>query len=419
MKVHILSIGTELTMGQTVDTNAAWLSAQLAAVGIPCEQHITVSDDLEPIHGAIAAACRHADLVLITGGLGPTDDDLTRQALADVMGVGLELHQESLDRIAAFFATRNRSMAPANRIQAMFPRGATPIENSCGTAPGICARLGKTDIYCMPGVPREMFTMFERDILPKLRSLGGGRACVQRILRTYGGAEGEIGERIADLMKRGRNPTVGTSAADMIISIRINALAATPDEAARLAEADAREVRSRLGEWVFGEDDDTLQGAVGRVLIKSRRTISTAESCTGGLIAKRLTDVPGSSAYLMQGFVTYSNDAKNRLLGVPMDLIEKHGAVSEQVARAMAEGCRRVSNTNYAIAVTGIAGPTGGTPEKPVGLVYVGLADGDKTEVRELRMGDHLTRSEIRDRTGKFALGMLRASLNRAPQSGH
>ncbi len=410
MKVHILSIGTELTMGQTIDTNAAWLSGQLAGLGIPCEQHVTVSDDLEPIRRAIASAGRDADLVLITGGLGPTDDDLTRQALADAMGVELQFHQESFDRIAEFFSSRNRAMSPANRVQAMFPVGATPIENTCGTAPGIHVRLNQSKVYVMPGVPREMKTMFSRDILPHLRTLGGGRACVQRLIRTYGGAEAEIGEKIADLMKRGRNPTVGTSAADMIISIRINALAGTPDEAARLAEADAAEVKSRLDAWVFGENDDTLQGAVGRTLIESGKTISTAESCTGGLIAKRLTDVSGSSAYLLQGFVTYSNQAKHKLLGVPMELIDRHGAVSAEVARAMAEGCRKVSGTDFAIAVTGVAGPTGGTPAKPVGLVYIGLADANATDVREIRMGDHLTREEIRDRTAKVALGMLRRS---------
>lgn len=411
MKVHILSIGTELTMGQTVDTNAAWLSAQLAAIGVPCEQHVTVSDDLEPIRRAISTACRDADVVLITGGLGPTDDDLTRQALADVMGVTLELHQESLDRIAAFFATRKRPMSPANHLQAMFPRGASVIENTCGTAPGIHARVNNSNVYCMPGVPREMITMFGRDILPHLRDAGGGRAMAQRTLRSFGGTEAEIGERIADLMKRGRNPTVGTSAADLIISIRINALEDTPDEAARLAEADAREVKARLGDWVFGEDDETLQDVVGRMLIASGRTISTAESCTGGLVAKRLTDVSGSSAYLLQGFVTYSNEAKHKLLGVPMTLIEQHGAVSVEVVRAMAEGCRRVSGTDYGIGVTGIAGPTGGTPEKPVGLVYIGLAGPGDTDVRELRQGGHLTRSEIRDRSAKVALAMLRSRL--------
>lgn len=412
MKVHILSIGTELTMGQTVDTNAAWLSARLAAVGILCEQHVTVSDDLEPIHRAISTACRDADLVLITGGLGPTDDDLTRQALADAMGVTLELHPPSLERIAAFFAARNRTMSPANRVQAMFPRGASPIENTCGTAPGIHARVNNTEVYSMPGVPREMTTMFDRDILPQIRQFGGGRACAQRILRSFGGAEAEIGERIADLMKRGRNPTVGTSAADLIISIRINALASSPDEAAQLADADVREVKARLGHWVFGEGDDTLQSVVGRLLIESGRTISTAESCTGGLIAKRLTDVPGSSAYLMQGFVTYSNQAKHALLGVPTALIEQHGAVSAEVARAMAEGCRKVSGTDIAIAVTGVAGPSGGTAAKPVGLVYIGMCDSNATDIRELRLGEHLTRDEIRDRSAKIALGMIRNSLS-------
>jgi len=416
VKVWIISIGTELTMGQTVDTNSAWLSRQLAGIGVHCERHVTLADEREPIRREIERAARDSDIVLISGGLGPTEDDLTRQCLADAMGVALELHQPSMDRIAAFFATRNRKMAPANRVQAMIPAGASAIDNTCGTAPGIRARLNNADIYCMPGVPREMKEMFTRDVLPHLRAVGGGAAFVERSIRTYGGAESEVGEKIADLMARGRNPTVGTSAAEMIITIRINSLGSTPDEAARLAETDAAEVRRRLGDIVFGEDDETLQSAAGRLLIATGKTVSTAESCTGGLIAKRLTDVSGASAYLMQAIVAYSNEAKSRLLGVPAELIERHGAVSAEVAAAMATGCRQVSGADYALSATGVAGPTGGTAAKPVGLVFIGLATAEGVKTRELRMGDHLTREEIRDRTAKAAINWLRLELQRVGQ---
>jgi nicotinamide-nucleotide amidase len=224
-------------------------------------------------------------------------------------------------------------------------------------------------------------------------------------------AESEVGEKIADLMARGRNPTVGTSATDLIISIRINAHGATADEAARLAEADAATVRQRLGIVVFGEDDDTVQDAVARLLITQRKTVSTAESCTGGLIAKRLTDVSGSSAYFVQSFVTYANEAKQRLLEIPADFIQQHGAVSAPVCEAMAANGRRISGTDYALSATGVAGPTGGTPEKPVGLVFVGLATPATTVVKELRFGENLTRDEIRDRTAKAALNLLRLEM--------
>ncbi len=412
MNAHILAIGTELTLGQAVDTNSAWLAQQLAGIGIHTTRHVTVGDDLADITAEIRESAEAAELVLITGGLGPTPDDLTRDALAAAMGVELAFHAESFEQIAAYFRSRNRRMHERNRVQAMIPLGATPIENTRGTAPGLRARLGRANIFVMPGVPAEMKVMFERDLLPYLRERGGAvGVIVQRTLRSFGMAESEIGEKIADLMQRGRNPAVGTSAADLVITIRINADGPTAEAAKALAERDAAAVRERLGSYIFGEDDDRLETAVARLLIERRRTVSTAESCTGGLIAKRLTDIPGSSASFVQGFVTYANEAKTRLIGVPERLIAAHGAVSREVAGTMAEGCRRVSGTDYALAVTGIAGPTGGTPEKPVGLVYVALATPERTIVRELRVGENLSRWEIRDRAAKGAVNMLRLEL--------
>ncbi|MFH1418157.1 MAG: competence/damage-inducible protein A [Planctomycetota bacterium] len=408
---QILSIGAELTIGRAVDTNAAWLAQRLAKIGIACSKHVTVGDNRAAVARAIRTACAEADLLLMSGGLGPTRDDLTRDALADALGVGLKLHTPSLDRIAAFFRERKRTMTDANRVQAMIPEGATPIDNTCGTAPGIRARLHDADIYAMPGVPREMEAMFERDIRPALAARGGGCVLLQHTLHAFGAPEAELGHEIADLMRPGRNPSVGTSAGDWIISIRMDAQADSVDEARRLLNADAAEIRRRLGSAIFGELDDTLADAVARLLIEQRKTISTAESCTGGLVAKRLTDVSGSSAYMVQGFVTYANEAKHRLLEVPMELIEAHGAVSLQVAEAMATNCRRLSGTDYALATTGIAGPTGGTPEKPIGLVYIALATPKETIVKELLCGDSLPRHAVRDRTVKSALNLLRLRL--------
>lgn len=411
MIAHIISIGNELTLGQTIDTNSAWLASRLAALGIACAKQITIADDRRDIAQSVAVAAKEADLVLISGGLGPTPDDLTRQAVADAMGVDLALDRTSLGQIEAYFRRLGREMRSSNEVQAMFPRTAVPIENTCGTAPGMLVHLHRADIYILPGVPREMKTMFERDIEPALRRATGSSVIRQATLHSFGMPESELGEKIADLMQRGRNPTVGTSAADLIITIRVNASGDTASEAQQRLDDDVAEIRRRLGDFVFGEGDETLAHAVAKLLIAGKRTISTAESCTGGLIAKQLTDVSGSSAYMIQGFVTYANEAKHRLLDVPMELIERHGAVSREVAEAMATNCRRISGTDYALATTGIAGPTGGTIEKPLGLVYIGLATPEGTEVVERRLGIGLPRDAVRDRTAFVALNTLRRKL--------
>jgi nicotinamide-nucleotide amidase len=272
------------------------------------------------------------------------------------------------------------------------------------------AKLNRATIYVMPGVPREMQAMFVRDVLPNLPR-GDTGVIVQHAIRTFGMSEAEVGEKIFALMKRGRNPTVGTSAADLIITIRINSHAASPEAALQLIDADAAQIRQLLGRAVFGEGDDTISDAAARLLSAKKLTISTAESCTGGLIAKRLTDVSGSSAYMKQAFVTYANEAKVSLLEIPNTLISEHGAVSAEVANVMAANCRRISGTDYALSATGIAGPTGGTPQKPVGLVFIGLSGPNGAHVKEVRFGDTLTRDEIRDRAAKAAINLLRLNL--------
>ncbi len=414
MQAIILSVGTELTLGQTVDTNTAWLSQRLAEIGVPVLMHVTVPDELKPLQREIERACSLADVVLISGGIGPTEDDLTRSALASAMGVALESRPECLEQIRSFFASRGREMPQANAVQAMFPAGSQAITNTCGTAPGIRARCGRAEVFVVPGVPREMKVMYDRDIRPALAERAGGAVLLTRTIWCYGAGESEIGERIRDLMQRGQNPTVGTTAQQTVIGVRIGAHGRSPAAAQELLDRAVREVRSRLGELVFGEEEATLQSAVAALLQVQHRTVSTAESCTGGLLAKRLTDVPGSSAYFIGGVVTYSNQEKMRLLGVSEDLLRQHGAVSEPVAQAMAVACRERSGTDYAISITGIAGPTGGTPDKPIGLVYIGVADRRGCTVTAHRLGDSLTREEIRDRTCKIALNRLRLALRQA-----
>ncbi|HPF39474.1 MAG TPA: competence/damage-inducible protein A [Phycisphaerae bacterium] len=411
MIAQLISIGNEITSGQTVDTNSAWLAQRLAEFGVTCMRHQTIADELEPIRHAIDDAAGRCDLVVITGGLGPTPDDLTRQALADAMGVELELHSPSLQDIEAYFASRNRAMHEANRHQAYIPAGGAALRNERGTAPGVRARLHNADIYCFPGVPGEMRHMYEVHLRPQIETASTGGATHIHILRTFGMSESEIGERLRDLMRRDRNPTVGTSASDLVISIRIVSTGASRDAAQSQLEADCAEIRDRLGVVVFGEEDETLEAAVGTLLIQQGKTIATAESCTSGLVAKRLTDLSGSSAYMQCGFVTYSNEAKTSLLGVPASVIAEHGAVSDAVARAMAEHCRERSGTDIALSTTGIAGPTGGSSEKPVGLVFVAIATAAETVVRELRLGDNLTRDQVRDRATKVLLNLLRLKL--------
>jgi nicotinamide-nucleotide amidase len=297
MDAAILSIGTELTLGQTVDTNSAWLSRRLAEIGVPVRMHVTVSDDLEPIRRELTRAAENVDVVLVTGGIGPTEDDLTRQALADVMGVSLELREEWVERIREYFTSRGREMPEANRVQAMFPVGSDPIPNCCGTAPGIFARCGRAQVFIMPGVPREMRVMYDEQILPVLAPRAGGATILTANLWCYGAGESDIGDRIRDLMQRGRNPSVGTTAQQTVIGVRIAAHGESREVAQRLLDETRAEVRRRLGTLVYGEGDDTLQSVVGALLRERGLTLTTAESCTGGLIAARITDVPGSRAW--------------------------------------------------------------------------------------------------------------------------
>jgi nicotinamide-nucleotide amidase len=304
-------------------------------------------------------------------------------------------------------------MSAANRLQALIPDGCQVVPNPRGTAPGIHHHnpVAGRDVWALPGVPSEMKTMFEDSVRPAVRDRAAGAVTLSAKLNTFGMSEAGVGESLLDLMDRNRNPLVGTTASAGIISVRVLAWGASRAEAQRLLQADLEEIRRRLGPPVFGEDDDTLEAAVARLLVDHHWTVATAESCTGGLLAKRLTDVPGSSAYFPRGYVSYSNTAKTELLGVAPELIQQWGAVSEEVARAMAVGCRRLAGADFALSITGVAGPTGGSPEKPVGLVFVGLADAGGTDVKRVLLGSHLTRGEIRDRACKLALNMLRLKL--------
>jgi len=402
----IISIGAELMLGQCIDTNAAWLASELASLGIRCERHVTIGDDMKAIRDAVRSAAGAADAVLITGGLGPTADDLTRQALAAAAEVELVADADSLECIRAFFESRGRAFPEQNSVQAMIPSGATAIENTCGTAPGIFVEIGGAACFAMPGVPFEMKAMFRRNVLPRLQT--GGGVLRSRILNCFGLGESVVGEKLSDLMIPGQNPAVGTTAGLGVISVRINASAKTSEQVDKMLDQAEAEVRRRLGRLVFGRDGDTLATVLGASLSARGETLSTAESCTGGLIAKLLTDTPGSSRYFVGSAVTYSNDLKQQLLGVTDKSLSEFGAVSEQTAREMACGARERFQSTYALATTGIAGPTGGTPDKPVGLVYIAVAAPGAADVYEYRWSSEYPREVIRLFTAHTALNRLR-----------
>lgn len=416
MQAIILAIGDELVLGQTVDTNSAWVSQRLARLGVTTYAHQTVSDDRKAIELAIRWAAHNADVVIVSGGLGPTADDLTREALADAMDVELVEDADSVARLEAFFADRGRTMPQRNRVQALHPAGTTMIPNKWGTAPGIKARLDRAEIYVVPGVPREMRGLVETVIEPELAERGDGRVILTTKINTFGFGESDVAEMLGDLMDRDRNPTVGTTVADGVCSVRVRSVAGSAKEADDALQDTIAAVNERLGAIVYGQEDQTLQEAVIRMLEHTGRRLTTAESCTGGLIAAMLTEVPGCSVPYMGGWVTYSNMLKIEELGVPRTMIDEHGAVSEPVVRVMAKGALCCVGADLAISVSGIAGPDGGTPEKPVGTVWLGLAsiredDRDQVDTQALRLKLIGDRAAIRDRAAKCALQMLRLHL--------
>ena len=418
MKAVIIAVGDELISGRTVDTNSAYLADRLARLGIETLEHATVGDDVDAIAAAIARAAGLARVVIITGGLGPTADDLTRWGLAKVMSAELRLDEACLAEIERFFQKRGRTMVPANEVQAMLPVGSEALANRTGTAPGIAAEVDGVKIYVTPGVPHEMRSMFDHVIAPRLT--GGGRVILHHVVHTFGIGESDISQLIGDLMAdRSGETTVGTTVKAGMVSVRITVRAASAAGAQSDLAAMVAELRGRLASLVVGEGEgeDAMAQAVGRLLGRAGQTLATAESCTGGQVGAMITAVSGASAYYLGGIVSYANAVKSAHLDVDPALLAAEGAVSAPVARAMADGCRLRLSSTWALALTGIAGPTGGSDEKPVGTVYIALAGPCGTEVhRHVLPGD---RRVIRRRASLAALNALRIALLAQADSPH
>lgn len=410
-RAAIVSIGDELIYGQTLDTNSRTISAVLAEKNIRIHEHATVPDDLAAQSAVLRRFAASVPLVIVTGGLGPTADDLTRQALAEVMGDTLVLDEPSLRDIEAMFTRRGRAMSDLQRVQAMRPSRARMLPNPNGTAPGLAGTVGTCDIFCLPGPPNEMIPMLRDAVLPILNPPTGA-AVVTRVLHSLGLGEGDLAQRLGDLMDRSRNPLVGTTASGGVVSCRIR-YEGPPGPAQAAVDSTVESVRRAADPFIFGEGDDTLMSATLSALRARSEKLLTVESCSGGLIGSLLTGVPGASDSYLGGWITYDNALKIAEVGVPERLLREHGAVSEHVAIAMAEGALATavgSAAHHALAVTGIAGPSGGTATKPVGTVYIALASRNHpTQARRFLISGG--RDAVRDRSAQLAIAMLRFRL--------
>jgi competence/damage-inducible protein CinA-like protein len=409
MRAEIIGVGTEILLGQIANSNAQWISQKLADIGVDVLHHQAVGDNEERIAGSFRLALSRADAVIVTGGLGPTQDDITREGLADALGVKLERHAEIEDFLRERFSRLGREMAEINLVQADVPEGARYILPERGTAPGlVCQTADGKVVYAVPGVPAEMREMMENTILPELAERGGGGAIVSRILRSTGIAESRVAELLGDLFERSANPTVAYLASSGEVKVRLTAKAATRGEAEDLIAPLAEEVAERLAPHVFTTGDEELEQVVGRELRARRRTVACAESLTGGGLAARLTRAPGASEYFLGSAVTYTAQAKRDVLGVSREILDGPGVVSEECARAMAAGARKLFGADVAISLTGVAGPESHGGQSP-GQIWIGIDADDAREARGFRApGD---RDQVRRWAEQGALDILRRYL--------
>jgi len=410
MNAEIVSIGTELLLGDIVNTNAAFLSRKLAEAGIDVFQQITVGDNPARLTAAILRALGRSDVVITSGGLGPTVDDITMETVAHILRRPLVLNKTVLKGVKAYFKLRNVRFPEECSRQAYIPEGVTLVCNDVGTAPGLVAKYATKLIVCLPGPPRELEPMFRNRVLPILqKKLKNDWVIRSRTIKTTGLAESLVDGKVRDLLNLKPPTTVGIYAKLRQVELKIMAKARTEKEALGNIAAIERKIRSRLGACIFGCDVETLESVVGSTLAKKNLTIATAESCTGGALANRITNVAGSSGYFMSGVVTYSNESKENLLGVGRETIRRYGAVSKQTALEMAAGIKHFACVDIGVAITGVAGPDGGSAKKPVGLVFIALAYGRKRMAFEFRFTG--SREEIKFQASQAALDIIRRSV--------
>ena len=408
-RAELIAVGTEILLGNIANTDAQILSEKLAELGIDVLYHTVVGDNSERLRAALALARTRADIIITTGGLGPTYDDLTKQTICEVFGRRNVLHPELEAWLRDWFASRGRPMTENNLQQAYLPENCTVFENQNGTAPGCAFCEDGVHVLMLPGPPHECALMFDTGAAAYLRELSRD-VIVSHTLRIYGRGESEIEMLLRDKIEHMKNPTVAPYAKPDECMLRVTAKAASREQAEALLRPAVDEVLSVVGEWVYGVDVASLEALCLSLLKERGKTLAVAESCTGGLLAKRLTDVPGASAAFLGGVVSYTNGVKSNILNVPQSLLDEHGAVSDPLARAMAEGVRASTLADYALSVTGVAGPDTDERGNPVGLVYIGLAGPDGTVVKERRFGAR-TREHIRQQSANTAFDLLRRAL--------
>jgi competence/damage-inducible protein CinA-like protein len=409
LNAEIIAIGSEMLTPFRLDTNSLWLTERLNSMGVEVKLKTVVGDDESRLEETVRDAMKRSEIVIATGGLGPTEDDITRKIFARVLKRRLILEDAILEKLRARFARRNMAMPEINARQALVIHGAQILENNNGTAPGMLITEGNRTIVLLPGPPREMKPIFDALVAPVLKQRAGDMLIARRTLSIFGLGESAVDELAAPIYTKYQNPSTTILFKDGQIELHLTAQARNENETVKLLDDLAGRLDEVLGEYIFSRNNETLEEVVGQSLKMRGYTLATAESCTGGLLAGRITDVPGSSEYFLEGVVSYSNEAKIDLLGVPKKLIATHGAVSEQVAGAMAAGIRKRAGSTFGVGVTGVAGPGGGSPEKPVGLVYIALADDSQNTTRKFIFpGD---RQFIRTLSVNAALDMVRRRI--------
>lgn len=410
MKAEIITIGDEILIGQIVDSNSAWIAEQFNLSGIEIYQITSVHDDTDHIKEALKKAEKKVDLVILTGGLGPTKDDITKHALCEYFNTRLVVHEPTFEHIKQRFKNRNIDLNQLNRDQALVPETCTVLPNKAGTAPGMWFEKNDTLFVSLPGVPFEMRYLVESEILPRLQNNGKTKAIFHKTVQTQGLPESMLAERIENWeTSLPKNIKLAYLPNPISVRLRLSAMGTDVNELQQQVQAEIERLKQLIPDHIFGYDNETLAEVIGRILLENGQTLAVAESCTGGYISHLITSVSGSSNWYKGGITAYSNEIKQNLLGVSTDSLEKRGAVSEKVVREMAEGARNKLNADFAIATSGIAGPSGGTEEKPVGTVWIAVAGPDKTVAEKFVFGDNRERNIIR--SSQTALQLLRRFL--------